>query len=503
MSSTPHVALPPFPFDNSFVRELPDFAIPWQPDPVPAPKLVYLNHELAAELNLPLAMLDEATCAVLFTGQRLPAEAEPVAQAYAGHQFGGFAPMLGDGRALLWGEVIDRHGCRRDLMFKGSGPTPFSRGGDGKAALWAMLKEVLYGEALHVLGIPTTRTLAVATTGEWVMRTQRHPGAILTRVAASHLRVGTFAFFAARGEREKLERLTRYALARHYPERIDDAAPPALALLEAVVERQANLVAQWMAVGFIHGVMNTDNMTISGETIDFGPCAFLEPFDPQTVFSAIDRFGRYAYREQPRIAQWNLARFAEALLPLLDPDPHTAVTLANRVLERFPALYEAAWLAAMRRKLGLTPDGDAETIAYDRALVSDWLELLAQHTADFTAAFRALARTCAGDPAPLRALVPDPALPRWLERWQHRVGLAPGQLNHALAERLAEANPWLIPRNEAVTAALSAAEAGDLAPFERLLSAIQAPFRENPAYADLARPSSPAFLAQFRTTCGT
>lgn len=503
MPSTPHVALPPFPFDNTFVRELPDFAIPWQPDPVPDPKLVYLNHELAAELDLPLAMLDEATCAALFTGQQLPAEAEPVAQAYAGHQFGGFAPVLGDGRALLWGEVVDRYGNRRDLMFKGSGPTPFSRGGDGKGALGAMLKEALYGEALHALGIPTTRALAVATTGEWVVRTHRHPGAILTRVAASHLRVGTFAFFAARGEREKLERLTRYALARHYPERETDTAPPALALLEAVAEQHAHLVAQWMAVGFIHGVMNTDNMTISGESIDFGPCAFLEPFDPQTVFSSIDRFGRYAYREQPRIAQWNLARLAEALLPLLDPDPHTAVTLANRVLERFPALYEAAWLAAMRRKLGLTPDGDARTIAHDRALISDWLDLLATHAADFTAAFRALARYSAGDDASLRALIPDSELSRWLERWQHRVGLMPGQPSSTFADRLAQANPWLIPRNEAVTAALSAAEAGDLAPFERLLGAIQDPFRENPAYADLARPSSPEFLAQFRTTCGT
>jgi uncharacterized protein YdiU (UPF0061 family) len=499
MSATP---LPPFPFDNTFARELPDCAIPWRPDPVPAPQLLYLNHELAEALALPLAGLDEATLAALFTGQLLPAEAEPLAQAYAGHQFGHFAPVLGDGRALLIGEVVGRDGVRRDLMFKGSGPTPFSRGGDGKGALWAMLKEVLYSEALAALGIPTTRALAVAATGETVRREHRHPGAILTRVAASHLRVGTFEFFAARGDTERLRRLLHYTLARHDPERL--AAPsPALALLEALCERQATLVAQWCAVGFIHGVMNTDNMAISGETIDFGPCAFLERYHPQTVFSAIDRWGRYAFAEQPRIAQWNLARFAEALLPLIDPDPNRAVDAARAVVEDFPERYARAWREAMRRKLALDASPDPATVAEDEALIATWLELLERHQADYTSSFRALAAVIDGNEAPLRAQIPSPQLDAWLARWRARLGIAAGESAPRLSAALRAANPWLILRNEAVATVLADAEAGDLAPFFRLLDAVRTPYREEPAFADLAAPSSPEFMRRFRTTCGT
>ena len=306
----------PFGFDNTYVRELPGFYVPYQPAPAPAPRLLFLNETLAAELKLDTAALSGPEGAALFAGNRLPEGAEPIAQAYAGHQFGGFSPQLGDGRALLLGEVIDRAGRRRDIAFKGSGRTPYSRGGDGKAAVGPMLREALLGEAMHALAIPTTRALAVAATGEPVQREQALPGAVLTRVAASHLRVGTFQFFAARGDVDKLRRLADYAIARHDPVLI--GTPDRYqALLRAVAARQATLMAQWLNVGFIHGVMNTDNMAISGETIDYGPCAFMEAYDPAAVFSSIDHGGRYAYGNQPHIARWNLARFAETLLPLI------------------------------------------------------------------------------------------------------------------------------------------------------------------------------------------
>jgi uncharacterized protein YdiU (UPF0061 family) len=347
-----------FAFDNTYARDLPGASVPWKPAPVPAAKLLFLNHALADELGLDAAALAPDDAAALFAGNRLPAGAEPVAQAYAGHQFGGFSPQLGDGRALLVGEVIDRGGRRRDIAFKGSGRTPFSRGGDGRAAVGPMLREVLIGEAMHALGIPTTRALAVVATGENVVRERVLPGAVLTRVAASHLRVGSFQYLAARGELDALARIVDYAIARHDPA-LAGTPERVFAFLAAVARRQATLVAQWMNVGFIHGVMNTDNMTISGETIDYGPCAFLEAYDPQTVFSSIDTGGRYAFGNQPPIARWNLARLAEALLPLAVRDPENeaevraAVAQASAVIDAFPAWHADAVLAGQRGKLGV------------------------------------------------------------------------------------------------------------------------------------------------------
>ncbi|RZL35424.1 MAG: YdiU family protein, partial [Rubrivivax sp.] len=368
-----------FGFDNTYVRDLPGAYRAWQPAAVPAPRLLFANAALAEELGLPPEALQGPDAAALFAGNRLPADAEPIAQAYAGHQFGGFSPQLGDGRALLLGEVIDRAGRRRDIAFKGSGRTPYSRGGDGKAAVGPMLREVLIGEAMHALGIPTTRALAVAATGELVRRETALPGAVLTRVAASHLRVGTFQFFASRGELEMLRRLADYTLARHDPELIG-APDRHLALLRAVAGRQATLIAQWLNVGFIHGVMNTDNMALSGETIDYGPCAFMEAYDPAAVFSSIDHQGRYAYANQPGIARWNLARFAETLLPLMadeddEPAIERAVAEATAVIDDFPALLAGALLRGQRDKLGIADASPGDDEA-DTALANDWLTLL-------------------------------------------------------------------------------------------------------------------------------
>ncbi|MGB0129906.1 MAG: YdiU family protein, partial [Rhodocyclaceae bacterium] len=377
---------PSFPFDNSFARDLQGFYVPWQPVAVPEPKLLFLNHSLAAELHLDVAGLDEPAAAAMFAGNALPEGAQPLAQVYAGHQFGGFSPQLGDGRALLIGEVIDRQGRRRDIAFKGSGRTPFARNGDGKAAVGPMLREVLVGEAMFALGIPTTRALAVVATGEAVRRERPLPGAVLTRVAASHIRVGTFEFFAARGDVARVRRLAEYAIARHDPG-LADSPEPFLALLRAVAERQAALVAQWMGVGFIHGVMNTDNMAISGETIDYGPCAFMEAYDPATVFSSIDQWGRYAFANQPDIAGWNLARLAETLLPLMDEDMDRAVAQANEVIAAFPAQFRAHQVRNWRAKLGLRR-GDAAEDGADAALAEDWLALLRAERVDFTLAWR-------------------------------------------------------------------------------------------------------------------
>ena len=340
---------PLFRFDNSYARELPGLAVPWHAANVPAPSMLYFNRALAQELGLDADALDGERGAAIFSGNEAPEGATPIAQAYAGHQFGGFSPSLGDGRALLLGEVVDRHGRRRDIAFKGSGRTPFSRGGDGKAAVGPVLREAIIGEAMHALGIPTTRALAAVATGEPVFREDTLPGAVLTRVASSHLRVGTFQYFAARGQLDELRQLADYAIRRHDPA-LADHPERYLELLRAVAERQAALIARWMHVGFIHGVMNTDNMTISGETIDYGPCAFMEAYDPAAVFSSIDTQGRYAYANQPLIARWNLARLAEALLPLMDPDePERAVPGALEVIDGFPALYERHWMTAPGR----------------------------------------------------------------------------------------------------------------------------------------------------------
>ncbi len=504
---------PPIAFDNSYARELPGFYAPWPPATVPAPALLFFNRELADELRLGLGGLDATALAAIFSGNALPAGAEPIAQAYAGHQFGQFNPQLGDGRALLIGEVVDRHGRRRDIAFKGSGRTPFSRRGDGKAAVGPMLREVLVGEAMHALGIPTTRALAVVATGEPVYRERTLPGAILTRVAASHLRVGTFQYFWAHGTPERVRRLADYAIARHYPELLS-AEDRYLGFLRAVAERQAELVARWMHVGFIHGVMNTDNMSIPGETIDFGPCAFMETYDPRAVFSSIDEMGRYAYEEQPRIARWNLARLAETLLPLLAQDEGHAIALATGVIDDFVVRYQQHWLAGLRAKLGLSGQlADAD--AADTALGESWLDLLQAQRVDYTLAWRRLADAAEGNEAPLRALFPgQPGLDRWLQRWRERCvaedaasGAATasrGSRADLRAERMRRVNPWLIPRNHRVEEALAAAsDAGDLAPFEQLLEALQCPYDEDPALSRYAEPAPGEFMAEFRTFCGT
>jgi uncharacterized protein YdiU (UPF0061 family) len=513
-----------FPFDNSYARDLPETYVAWQPARAPAPRLVFVNRDLAAELDLDADTLVGDDAAALFSGNALPAGASPIAQAYAGHQFGGFSPQLGDGRALLIGEVIDRSGRRRDIAFKGSGRTPFSRGGDGKAAIGPMLREVLIGEAMHALGIPTTRALAVAATGDRVIRDRILPGAVLTRVAASHLRVGTFQFFAARGDIDKLRRLADYAIARHDPA-LAEAPDRYLGLLRAVGRRQAALIAQWMNVGFIHGVMNTDNMTLSGETIDYGPCAFLEAYDPKTVFSSIDERGRYAYGNQPAIARWNLARLAETLLPLIaDSDDEAAMKRAAdpalEVIDAFPGWYEAELRAGQRAKLGLGFDVGAGRVADERAdggvdrltdeaLADGWLALLQAQRVDFTLAWRRLADAAAGDEAGLRALFADEeAVSSWLGQWRARcreddLSGAGGKASER-ARRMRELNPAIIPRNHRVEEALAAAsDDDDLEPFEKLLAAIRHPYESPPAGTIYAEPAPASVTASYRTFCGT
>jgi serine/tyrosine/threonine adenylyltransferase len=444
----------------------------------------------------------------------VPEGAEPVAQAYAGHQFGGFSPQLGDGRAVLLGELVDQEGRRRDLALKGSGRTPFSRGGDGKATLGPMLREVIVGEAMHALGIPTTRALAVAGTGELVRRDRPLPGAVLARVAASHLRVGTFQYFAARGDLDALRRVVDYAVARHDPG-LADAPGRLMAWLAAVARRQATLLAQWMNVGFIHGVMNTDNMTISGETIDYGPCAFMEAYDPATVFSSIDHGGRYAYANQPLIARWNLARLAETVLPLVaDADDEAAVQVAvaaaTEVIDAFPAWYDDALRAGQRAKLGLRAVAGVSSDE-DASLADAWLALLQLQRMDFTLAWRRLGDAAGGDEAPLRALCADASvLDGWLARWRARCAqedsvLRDGQSAPAAhrMQRMHAINPFVIPRNHLVEAALDAATAGDLSPFDQLLTAVRQPFVETAAHAHYGRPAPTAVTAAYQTFCGT
>jgi uncharacterized protein YdiU (UPF0061 family) len=500
-------SLPSISFDNSYARDLPGAFVPWKPAQVRAPRLLFMNEALAVELGLDPSALRGDAGAALFAGNVVPEGAEPIAQAYAGHQFGGYSPRLGDGRAVLLGEVVDRAGRRRDIAFKGSGRTPFSRGGDGRAAVGPMLREVLIGEAMHALGIPTTRALAVAATGEEVVRETLLPGAVLTRVASSHLRVGTLQYFAAAGEIEQLRRVADYAIARHDP---DLAGRPDryLALLQRVSERQAALIAQWMNVGFIHGVMNTDNMTLSGETIDYGPCAFMEAYDPQAVFSSIDHQGRYAYRNQPPIAQWNLARLAEALLPLVvaddgDAAAQRAVEQATDVVRGFEPLYQANLLRGQRLKLGLSPSGGDD--AADAALAASWLELLHAQAVDFTLGWRRLADAAAGDEAPLVAMFTDAApVQAWLARWRARCATDPQLSAHERASQMRRVNPWIIPRNHRVEEALAAAsQHDDLAPFEDLLAALRDPFGEHAASSRYAQPAPAAVTACYQTFCGT
>lgn len=495
-----------FSFDNTYARDLEGLYVPWKAAKVPEPKLIRLNHALAEELGLDAKALDSPEGAQLFSGSKLPDGTATIAQAYAGHQFGGFSPQLGDGRALLFGEVIDKHGKRRDIAFKGSGRTPFSRGGDGKAAMGPVLREYIIGEAMHALGIPTTRALAAVTTGETVRRERNLPGAVLTRVAASHIRVGTFQFVTARGDDATLRKLADYVIARHYPE-IKGQSDPYLGLLRAVCERQAELIALWMNVGFIHGVMNTDNMTLSGETIDYGPCAFMDQYNPATVFSSIDEQGRYAYANQPPIANWNLARLAEALLPLLaaeqNDDQELAVQRAMEILEAFQSRYEHYWLRGMRLKLGLSREESD-----DLALAQDFLKSMEEQGVDFTKAFRCLADTAEAADASregwLRKLyTDDSALSAWLPRWRARInseGVAPVQR----AQAMRTVNPVYIPRNHRVEEALAAAvDLGDYAPFEKLLTVLQQPFEEKIEFAAYAEPAPAEESAVYQTFCGT
>src|SRR3954468_17744067 len=464
-------------FDNTYSRLPDELFTPVNPAKVPEARLSILNHRLAGEIGLDLAALSPEAAAALFAGQALPVGSRPIAQAYAGHQYGGFT-MLGDGRAILLGEHRTPDGRLVDVQFKGSGRTRFSRGGDGLAALGPMLREYVISEAMAALGIPTTRSLAVVTTGEPVYRDGVKRGGVLTRVAASHIRVGTFQYVAARGDEPTLRALADYAIDRHYPE-LAGAPQKYLEFFRAVSDRQASLVARWQLVGFVHGVMNTDNMAISGETIDYGPCAFMDSYDPATVFSSIDRGGRYAYGNQPGITQWNLARLAEALLPLIDPDPGTAVAAAAAVLEDFPAVFERHWLAGMREKLGLRTDeaGDVELI---RALL-DWMR---KSRADFTNTFRDLS----SEALPAGERYREPDFRAWHDRWQERLG-RDGLPTGVSYDLMRSVNPAVIPRNHRVEEALSAAEErDDLSVLHRLLAALASPYEAREELAEYREP---------------
>ena len=498
-----------FNLSHSYAEQLPGFYASVDPTPVRSPSLLHFNTQLANELGLDCEQLSQDVAQQLFSGNALPRDAQPIAQAYAGHQFGNFVPQLGDGRAVLLGEVLAPNGRRRDIALKGSGITPFSRGGDGKAAVGPVLREYLVGEAMHALGIPTTRALAAVATGESVMRDRALPGAVLTRVASSHIRVGTFQFFAAREQVDSLRRLADYVINRHYPE-VSDAPHPYLSLLKVVADRQADLIARWMLAGFIHGVMNTDNMTVSGETIDYGPCAFMEAYDPDTVFSSIDHAGRYAYGNQPTIGLWNLARFAETLLPILGhEDSEQAVADATEILDTFMPTFQNHWYNGARNKLGLKPrvqtdttDGAAQTTDAERSFIDDWFELLATHHVDYTLGWRYLADAADGKACNLQSLISNPAkLDTFLDRWR-------GMLNNVptaeVATELRTINPIYIPRNHLVEEALSAAsDDGNLKPFENLLQAVRNPFTEDPKFNRYALPASTDFTANYRTFCGT
>jgi len=483
---------PRFGFDNSYARLPPRFFARLPPTPVAAPRLIRLNLPLAEALALdPEALAAPAGVAVL-AGNRVPPEAEPLAMAYAGHQFGHFVPQLGDGRAILLGEVIGRDGQRRDIQLKGAGPTPFSRNGDGRAGLGPVLREYVVSEAMAALGVPTTRSLAAVATGEWVFRETALPGGVLTRIAASHIRVGTFQYFAARADLDGVRLLADHAIARHDPGAAS-AGNPYRAFLEGVVARQADLIAQWLLFGFIHGVMNTDNCAISGETIDYGPCAFLDAYDPAKVFSSIDRAGRYAYGNQPRIAQWNLARLAETLLPLLDTEEAAAVAAAEAALGAFAPRYQAAYRGGLRRKLGLLREREG-----DDALAQDLLDRMAEAGADFTLTFRGLSDPANGIAA--RAQFADPAVfDDWLARWRQRLA-AGDSAPDAVAAAMRSANPAVIPRNHRIEAAIEAAVArDDFAPFHALVEAVTRPFVEDFGFMQAPAPAERVA----RTFCGT
>lgn len=484
--------------EDTFASEFPELGAGWQPQSVSAPEIVALNLELAIELGLDPAHLESKNGVSILAGNAVPAGATPIAMAYAGHQFGGYSPLLGDGRAALLGELVTPAGHRLDIHLKGSGRTPFARGGDGKAALAPMLREFLMAEAMHALNIPTTRALAVATTGEHIHREHGlTPGAVLTRVAASHIRVGTFEYAARLENPAVLQRLADHAIDRHHPS-VAVGGGRYLALLEAVADAQASLIADWMLVGFIHGVMNTDNVTISGETIDYGPCAFMDRYDPGTVYSSIDHAGRYAYGNQPAIGQWNLIRFAETLLPLINPDRDAATEAATEVVTNYSSHFQRCWLTGMRTKLGLI-----KPMATDEVLVTDLLALLQSHRVDYTMTFRALAGSLRGEDDALQGLFETPTgLDDWMERWKSRLdteGRNPG----AVATEMDMVNPIYVPRNHLVDHALEAAAAGDTAPFHEILDVVTDPFVERSDLERFALPAPVSFDETFQTFCGT
>jgi serine/tyrosine/threonine adenylyltransferase len=486
-------------FSNSYARLPEHFFARLSPTPVAKLHLIKFNESLASELGFDTRGLGPDALAAVFAGNVIPPGAEPIAMAYAGHQFGNFVPQLGDGRAVLLGEVVDRNGERRDIQLKGAGRTPFSRGGDGHAALGPVLREYLVSEAIHALGIPTTRALAAVSTGETVFRDRQLPGAVLTRVASSHIRIGTFQYFAARGDMQAVERLSGYVIDRHFPE-ARNSERPFLTLLQIVVERQALLVARRMHVGFIHGVMNTDNTALSGETLDFGPCPFIDSYDPATTFSAIDELGLYAYGNQSTIAQWNLARFAETLLPLLDPEPERAVELANEAISGFTSRFQEHWLAGMQDKLGLSNNEED-----DLELVHALLRAMHENGADFTLTFRRLCDAAADKKADanVRALFANPAAyDSWAAKWRSR--LVDERLEpDARAQAMRSVNPAFIPRNHRVEQALDAAiEYGDFSPLAELLAVLSRPYEDQAAFADYANPPS-VNERVFRTFCGT
>ena len=479
------------PFDNTYARLPERFFAKQEPTHVPEATLICLNRELAAQLSIDTDWLESADGVAMLAGNAIPEGAEPIAQAYAGHQFGGFVPQLGDGRAILLGEVIGTDGLRHDLQLKGSGRTPFSRGGDGKSALGPVIREYIVSEAMSALGVPTTRALAAVTTGERVLR-QEGPllGGVFTRVAASHIRVGTFQYFLARNDIDALRQLADHAIARHYPDAAD-APDPYVALLESVAAAQADLIAQWMSLGFIHGVMNTDNTAVSGETIDYGPCAFMDAFHPERVFSSIDSGGRYAWGKQPSIALWNLTRFGETLLPLLSEDSGTATTIAEAALSGYGERFGDEYIARFRAKLGLPPNAPVE-------LMTECLGLLATQEVDFSLFFRHLTRVAGGeDPKALTTMFSSSEpFEEWFAKWRSEADSATHLVD------MQAANPVRIPRNHRVEQAIQSAYGGDFAPFHRLVDGLAAPYAEQVEYADLETPPGPEEVVR-ETFCGT
>ncbi len=489
-----------FPFDNSYARLPEHFFARLPPTPVPEPRLIRLNESLALHLGLSPERLTTPEGIEILAGNRVPEGAEPLAMVYAGFQFGSWVPQLGDGRAILLGELIDADGVRRDIQLKGSGPTPFSRSGDGRAGLGPVLREYVVSEAMAALGIATTRSLAAVTTGERIMRETSLPGAVLTRVAQSHIRVGTFQFFAGRGDEDAIRVLTDHVIARHYPA-ASEAENPVLALLAAVIDGQAELVARWQGVGFIHGVMNTDNTSIAGETIDYGPCAFMDTYHPDTVYSSIDHMGRYAYGNQPSIAHWNLAGLAQVLLPLIDDDEDAAVALATEVIDTFSDRFEHFYRAGMQRKLGLSEDreGDAD-------LAQDLLSRMAENKADFTLTFRRLCdvvNPSSQSHEPVSGLFEAPAsFDEWAVRWQDRLA-SEGRASAECQRDMRSVNPAYIARNHLVEEVIEAAvNEGNLEPFEELIAVLASPYEDQPGRERYGAPPRPDQIVH-QTFCGT